>query len=106
MRAVNTAMNNVARLWRGELTLEVAFWNWAVVGGLFINLVSSAMFLLLLLSDQLIAALIIGYGFSLPYNILVFVGVWRSAEQYTGEQRWAELAKIATAIGILLLSIT
>ena len=106
MRAVSIAMNNVVRLWRGELTLEVAFWNWAVLGGLFINLVSSALFLLLLLSDQLIAALIIGYGFSLPYNILAFVGVWRSAEQYTGEQRWAELAKIATAIGMLLLSIT
>lgn len=106
MTAVNTAINHVVRLWRGELTLEVAFWNWAVLGGLFVNLVSSALFLLLLLSDQLIAALIIGYGFSLPYNILVFVGVWRSADRYTGDQRWAELARIATAIGILLLSIT
>ena len=106
MRAVRAAMNNVVRLWRGELTLQVAFWNWAVVGGLIINLPSSALFLLLLLNDQLIAALILGYGLSLPYNILVFVGVWRSAEQYTGDQRWAELAKIATAIGIVIFSIT
>ena len=106
MRAVCTAMNNVVRLWRGELTLQVAFWNWAVFGGVIINLVSSALFLILLLNDQLIAAFIIGYGFSLPYNILVFVGVWRSAEKYTGDQRWAELAKIATAIGIVLFSIT
>ena len=106
MRALRSAMNNVVRLWRGELTLQVAFWNWAVLGGVIINLVSSALFLILLLNDQLIAAFIIGYGFSLPYNILVFVGVWRSAEHYTGDQRWAEMAKIATAIGIVLLSIT
>ncbi|MCP4048453.1 MAG: hypothetical protein GY732_20945 [Gammaproteobacteria bacterium] len=106
MRALSTAINNVVRLWRGELTLQVAFWNWAVLGGLVINLASSALFLLLILNDQLIAAFIIGYGFSLPYNFLVLVGVWRSAEQYTGDQRWAELAKITTAIAMVLFSIT
>jgi hypothetical protein len=42
----------------------------------------------------------------LPYNFFVFVGVWRSAEQYTRDQRWAELAKITTAIGMILFSIT
>jgi hypothetical protein len=36
----------------------------------------------------------------------VTVGVWRSAERYTGYKRWAELAKIATVIGMVLLSIT
>jgi len=106
MRAVCTAMNNIIPLWRGELSLQIAFWNWAVFGGTIINLVSSTLFILLMLNDQLIVAFIVGYGFSLPYNFLVFVGVWRSAEQYTGDQRWAELAKITTAIGMVLFSIT
>ena len=96
----------MGRLWRGELALDNAFWNWAVFGGTLINLVSSTLFIILMLNDQLIAALIAGYGFSLPYNFLAFVGVWRSAEQYTGEQRWAELAKITTAIGMVIFSIT
>ncbi len=99
-------MGHLYRVWNGELSLEKAFWEWAVAGGLAVNLLSSALFLVLMLNDQLIAAVIVGYGFSIPYNLLVTVGVWRSAEQYPGEQRWAELAKLVTVIGMILLSVT
>lgn len=75
-------------------------------GGLVVNLASSAGFLFLMTSDRLAAALIIGYGFSLPYNILVSVGVWRSADRYEGERQWADLAKLVTAVGMVLLSVT
>jgi hypothetical protein len=101
-----TTMNQIILLWRGELSLQIAFWNWAVFGGAIINIVSSSLFIFLMLADQLIVALIVGYGFSLPYNFLALVGVWRSAERYSGDQRWAELAKITTAVGMILLSIT
>ena len=99
-------MNQIMLLWRGEMNLQSAFWNWAVFGGLIINLVSSGLFLLLAVNDQIVAAIIVGYGCSLPYNLLAFVGVWRSADRYTGDQRLAELAKVTTAIGMTLLSIT
>jgi len=99
-------MNKIMLLWRGEMNLQSAFWNWAVFGGLIINLVSSGLFLLLAVNDQIVAAIIVGYGCSLPYNLLACVGVWRSADRYTGDQRWAELAKVTTAIGMTLLSIT
>jgi hypothetical protein len=99
-------MNQIILLWRGEMNLQTAFWNWAVFGGLIINLVSSGLFLLLAVNDQIVAAIIVGYGCSLPYNLLASVGVWRSADRYTGDQRWAELAKVTTAIGMTLLSIT
>jgi hypothetical protein len=80
----------LGRLWRGELALDNAFWNWAVIGGLAVNLTSS----------------IAGYIFSVPYNIFVSVGVWRSAERYTGERKWAELAQIVTLVGMVLLTVT
>jgi len=99
-------MNHIGRLWRGELTLQNAFWNWAVFGGLIINVTSSALFLFLIMADRLIAAFIFGYALSLPYNVTVTVGVWRSAERYAGEHRWAKLAQIVTVIGFVLLSIT
>ena len=99
-------MNHIGQLWRGELTLQNAFWNWAVFGGLIINVASSALFLFLIMADRLIAALIFGYAFSLPYNFTVTVGVWRSAERYAGEYRWAKLAQIVTVIGFVLLSVT
>lgn len=99
-------MRAVVRLWRGQLPLADAFWNWAVIGGLLVNLGTSLAFYLLLTEDMTVPALIVGYGLSLPYNFLVTVGVWRSASAYPGERRWADLAKVATLVGMVLFSVT
>lgn len=99
-------MNRLLRLARGELALENAFWNWAVLGGLIVNVASSALFLFLIVADRPIAALVVGYAFSVPYNVIVTVGVWRSAARYDGERRWADLARIVTVAGMILLSVT
>ncbi len=98
-------MRNFRRLWRGELTLQNAFWNWAVFGGLIINVVSTALFLFLIMADRPISAFIVGYAFPVPYNAIVLVGVWRSAERFDGERRLADLARIVTVIGMVLLSV-
>ncbi len=94
------------RLLYGELALENAFWNWAVFGGLVINVTSTALFLFLIMANRPVTAFIVGYAFSVPYNILVTVGVWRSAERYTGERRWVDLVRMVTVIGMILLTIT
>jgi len=99
-------MKTLCRLWHGELTLQNAFWNWAVFGGLIINIASSSLFLFLIMADRPISALIAGYVFSVPYNAVVLVGVWRSAGRFTGDRRLANLARIVTVIGMVLLSIT
>jgi hypothetical protein len=99
-------MKPVFRLWRGELALADAFWNWAVFGGLIVNLSSSAAFLFLVMADRPVAAAIAGYAFSVPFNIVVVTGVWRSAGHYDGERRWADLARLVTVIGMILLSVT
>jgi len=99
-------MKPVTRLWRGELALAEAFWNWAVFGGLIINLTSSAAFLFLIMAERPVAAAIAGYVFSVPYNLVVVVGVWRAAARYDGEQRWADLARIVTVVGMVVLSVT
>jgi len=99
-------MNDMRRLWRGELPLGEAFWGWAVLGGLLVNLGTSLGFYLLLIEDLLIPALLVGYGLSLPYNLIVVVGVWRSANAYDGDKTWADLAKIVTLVGMAVLSAT
>lgn len=47
-----------------------------------------------------------GYVLSVPYNVLVTVGVWRSAARYQGEAGHAELARIVTVVLMLVLSVT
>ena len=99
-------MNALKRLWYGELALPVAFWNWAVFGGLIVNLTSSAAFLFLIMADRPVIAAIAGYVFSVPFNVVVLVGVWRSAASYHGDQKWAETARLVTVVAMLLFSVT
>jgi hypothetical protein len=44
-------MIKLRSLWSGELALGDAFWTWAVTVGLVINLVTSVLFLVLILQD-------------------------------------------------------
>lgn len=68
------------------MPLEEAFWAWAVGGGLVVNLFTSFLFLALIAADRTLAAAVAGYGLSVPYNIVVTVGVWRAAERYEGSR--------------------
>ena len=99
-------MRRLRRLWAGELPLGEAFWTYAVVGGVAVNLVTSLLFLALITADRPIAALVVGYLLSVPYNILVLVGVWRSAERDDGPPARANLIRIVTLVGMILLSLT
>ena len=76
-------MAKLRSLWLGELPLGEAFWTWAIGIGL-----------------------LVGYALSVPYNVVAVVGVWRSAERYHGPTGHAELARIATVIVMVLLSMT
>lgn len=97
-------MRGFRRLWEGKLPLRNAFWGWAVLGGLLVNLATSLLFFVLISADRPVAAVAAGYGLSIPYNLVVAVGVWRSADRFEGDRQWADLAKAVTVIGMLLLS--
>jgi len=99
-------MTVIGRLWRGEIPLVSAFWDWAVIGGLLVNLGTSLGFYLLLTQDLTLPAMLIGYGLSLPYNLLVTVGVWRSADRHQGDRTTANILKVITVVGMVVLSAT
>lgn len=93
-------------LWSGDLALGDAFWTWAVTVGLAVNLATSILFLLLILQEMPLLALLVGYGPSVPYNVVATVGVWRSAARYAGPAYHADLARAATLALMLALSLT
>lgn len=97
------------RLWRGELPLAEAFWLWAVLGAILVNLGTTALFLALVSAGQTLAAWLAGYALSVPYNILALVGVWRSADRYQergeGEAVWAHAARSLALVGLLAISL-
>ena len=99
-------MSKLRRLWSGELSLDEAFWSYAVIGGLAVNLATTFLFLILVATDRPLLALAAGYGLSVPYNIVVLVGVWRSAERDDSDPDRAALLRAITLVGMVLLSVT
>ncbi len=99
-------MTKLRALWAGDLPLGETFWTWAIGMGVLVNLITSGLFLTLITLDRPFAALLVGYGLSVPYNLVALVGVWRSAARYPGEARLADLARIVTALVMVLLTVT
>ena len=95
-------MTRLRALWRGEVALVHAFWDWAIIGALVVNLSTTLFFVLLLERGLPITAFIVGYAFSVPYNIVVAVAVWRAAARYDGHPAWPVLAR-ATALPLLFV---
>lgn len=99
-------LERIKRLWRGELPLARAFWNFAIFYGLVLNLVTHIAFLTLLLNEGNATLVALAMVFPIPYNLLVVVAVWRSAGRYSGPKKWADLARIGTVIWMLALTLT
>ena len=99
------AIKLVKCLWAGELPLRQAFWQYAVGYGLLINFVTSMAFLALIVRDANTALIALAFALPLPYNVLIPVAVWRSANCYPGPKKWADLASVGTVIWMIVLTI-
>jgi|SRR6056297_3158393 len=99
-------MSRIHQLWQGEMSLSEAFWTWALMGGLLVNVATSIAFMTLISFDLPVIALLAGYGISLPYNVVATVGVWRAAGRYDGPALHADLARGGTLGLMAILSLT
>jgi hypothetical protein len=99
-------MLQLRALWLGNHALSDAFWTWALTVGLLVNVVTSVLFLFLITQDLAWAALLVGYGVSLPYNVVAVICVWRAAARYDGPTIHADLARGATVVLMTVLSLT
>ena len=97
--------NKLKSLWAGDVPLPEAFWWYAVAYGVLANFVTSGLFLILIVEDMSPWLLVPAFLLPVPYNIFVIVAVWRSAEQYQGDQKWADLARTATVVGMIIVTL-
>ena len=101
-RGAAAILNDIKRLWHGEIGLFAAFWGWLILGGILVNGMTTAINLVLVTRDLPITGLVVGYAVSVPYNLLAMIGVWRASEVYAGDPgvakglRW--LAVIIAAV--------
>jgi hypothetical protein len=91
-------------LWRGQLPLKRAFWEFAVLYAALANVFATGAAFAALAADLHIVVVVMIFLLPLPYVIVAIVGVWRSAETYQGPPHWAALARYATVIwGTLMI---
>jgi hypothetical protein len=102
MRQMTSAIGD---LWRGELPLGQVFWSFTIVFGTLFNLLATGVGLVAMAGGMPAPAAVALHFLPLPYNILVLVGVWRSAETFSGHPFFATFARVATAAWFALMII-
>lgn len=99
-------LNDVKRLWRGEIGLWSAFWGWLILGGILVNGMTTALNLVLVTRDLPVTGLVVGYAISVPYNLLAMIGVWRASEVFNGDPGVAKGVRWLTVIIAVVLCVT
>jgi hypothetical protein len=91
----------IARLWLGDVPLAVAFWDYAIIYGISLNLIATFTSFGLLAVDAPAWAALGVLVLPVPYNILVFAAVWRSAGRHQGAGPWAAIARIVIIVWLI-----
>jgi hypothetical protein len=92
-------MDTLRRLWRGDVGLARTYWLWGFVisgigGGVLGGVAGVAA---VATGDHLIFLIV--FILAIIWGIFMSVAVWRSAGNYKGKQRWANLARLAVVLG-------
>lgn len=92
----------VQAMWAGEVPLARVFWEYAIVYGTALNfLLTIAALAVFSTGGSTVFALVLHF-LPLPYNVLMLVGVWRSAGRYRGNKTWADLARGAMIVWVIV----
>jgi hypothetical protein len=97
--------HRIALLWRGEIPLARAFWLYAVACGAALNLIATIVAFTALASGSPPVLAVALFLLPLPYNVFTVIVVWRAADRYDGDARWAAAARLAAILWASLLTL-
>ena len=95
----------IVEFWRGGVPLGRAFWLWGILGGAVVSLFSTLFALLLVAAEAPIWVAVLVFAAHLPWNLVLLVGVWRSAERPEVSRDVASLARLAILAWVVMLSL-
>jgi hypothetical protein len=98
-------VRDVVELWRGGLPLGRAFWLWGVLGGAAVGLSSTLLAAILLAAEAPAWLAALAFAAHLPWNLVLLVGVWRSAGQPEVDRDAALLARAVMLGWVVALSV-
>jgi hypothetical protein len=98
-------MRTILELWRGELPLARAFWLWGILGGAVVALFATILALALLALGAPAWLAVLVFAADIPWNLVLLVGVWRSAGQPQVSRDTASLVRAVMVAWALALSV-
>jgi hypothetical protein len=91
----NNQKNFFVDFWDGKLSLPMSYWGVGVLGSIIYALVVGFFVGLIGLGGDTV------WGFIIPFQVYIVVGIWRASNNYKGNKAWAVLAKVFVVIGII-----
>jgi hypothetical protein len=98
-------MRAVLEFWRGGLPLGRALWLWGILGGGVVNLFSTLLAVALLAAGASLWLAALVFVAHIFWNLVLLVGVWRSAAQPEVARGTATLARLTMLAWVVVLSL-
>ncbi len=96
-------MQAVVEFWRGGLPLGRAFWLWGILGGGLVDLLVTPLALALVVAGLPAWVIVAVFVAHVPWNVVLLVGVWRSAGRPEVGRDTAYLARLAIISWVVVL---
>jgi hypothetical protein len=88
---------------RGGLPLGRAFWVWGILGGALVNLFATLAAVVLVTAELPPWLAALAFAAPIPWNILLLVGVWRSAQRPEVSRGAGLTAQLGIAVWVVVL---
>lgn len=93
-----------AERWRGEAPLETVFWRDMIMVGTLINVLAAALSMALFAAGAPGGIALLVFFAPVPWNLFLFMAVWRAAERRAGEGGWVfQAAAVVWLVVVTLL---
>jgi hypothetical protein len=98
-------IRTIAEFFRGGLPLGRAFWLWGILGGGIVSLFSTLLALTLIAASAPAWLAVLAFAAHIPWNVMLLVGIWRSAGRPEVNPAAANLARTAILAWVVVLSL-
>ena len=98
-------IRSIVELWRGDVSLGRAFWIWGIVGGGVVSLFATLLALMLVAAGAPAWLAVLVFAAHIPWNLILLVGVWRSAGRPGVSRAAANVARLAMFAWVVVLSL-
>lgn len=88
----------LSALWKGELPLSQAFWEYAIAYGTIANIAATVAAIAAATAGLPDVVAIAIFLLPLPYILVAVIGIVRSANRYQWPRHWAGMAKVAVIV--------